>query len=334
MPLVVLRCDASRSIGYGHLFRSLALARELADRGCDVRFAIDSPDAVPLINGEGFAVVPRAGSGNGMRGVELMTGLNAVVLDVRDVMPRAGIEALRARGVRVAVIDDPTDNRLSADLAFYPPVPQIEEFDWTGFTGTRLVGWEWVVLRRAFAQPPVRTEHEPPIVLVTMGGSDPAGMTLTAIAAIGKVSGSFGVRIVVGPGFVHHGDLEKLLVRLKRPTVVFERPTDMRTVMLDADLALTAFGVTAYELAATATPAIYLCLTADHARSATILERSGAAVSLGVHTGGEAPDLAEALRTLLADPERRQRMGRIGRDLVDGHGAARVAERIVSEIEK
>ena len=36
----VLRCAASPAIGFGHLFRSLALAREFADRDVEVTFAM------------------------------------------------------------------------------------------------------------------------------------------------------------------------------------------------------------------------------------------------------------------------------------------------------
>ena len=40
-----------------------------------------------------------------------------------------------------------------------------------------------------------------------------------------------------------------------------------------ADLAVASFGVTAYELAAVGVPAVYLCLTDDHAESAEAFSR-------------------------------------------------------------
>ena len=53
-----------------------------------------------------------------------------------------------------------------------------------GHTGQLHVGWEWVLLRREFAQRPSQLPHERPLVLVTMGGSDPAGLTLKAVSAL------------------------------------------------------------------------------------------------------------------------------------------------------
>ena len=188
MRSVVVRCDASSAIGFGHLVRSVALARELADRDEDVTFAMTGePEAVALVKREGFTVI-RSGNrpADVWEGLETIPrkGMNALVLDVRDDSPRSRVDAWRARGVLVATIDDPTERRLSADLAFYPPIPQVEDFDWRGFSGTRLVGGEWVVLRRAFGVAPVRAVRPRPAVLVTMGGSDPTGMTLTAVDAV------------------------------------------------------------------------------------------------------------------------------------------------------
>ena len=322
---IVLRCDASPEIGFGHLTRSLALARELVDRGGKVTFAIvRGPQAVALVEREGYAVRNRIDAG---------PQPHALVLEVRDETPRSDIDVLRARGVLIATIDDPTSRRLSADLAFYPPIPQIEAFGWEGFAGTRLVGGEWVVLRRTFAEPPVRDMRPRPTVLVTMGGSDPAGMTVTAIEALATMSEAFDVTVVLGPGFRDRKRLTDRLRTLSHSVVVYEQPSDMRAVMLGADLAVASFGVTAYELAATATPAVYLCLTDDHARSAASLAQAGAAVVLGVYTGSEGPGIAAAVRTLVMDNDRRDVMGRAGRLLIDGRGAARVADRIIKELE-
>jgi spore coat polysaccharide biosynthesis protein SpsF len=328
---VLLRCDASFAIGFGHLFRSLALAREFVDRGCEVGFAVaEGAQAVAIIEREGHPVVPAAA---GLQQID-RGEVDALVLDLREAAPRTAIDAFRARGGLVAVIDDPTDGRLSADLAFYPPVPQVETFDWRGFTGVRLVGAEWVVLRRAFSEEPVRVAHDRTGVVITMGGSDPDGMTFTAIESVAAMTGTFDLTVVTGPGFRDRDRLEARLKELERHALVADQPSDMRAIMLRADLAIASFGVTAYELAATATAAVYLCATADHARSASVFDARGAAVSLGVYRGDEAPRLAATASAMLADADRRIAMGRAGRSLVDGRGAARVADRIVAELRR
>ena len=335
-----MRCDGSPAVGFGHVVRSLALARELAERGAAVSFAMrEDTIAASLVRRDGYPVFVTNPDGRldpdaWLRDSVARAAADALVLDVRDDMPRTTIEALRTEGLLIATIDDPTDRRLAADLAFYPPIPQVDEFDWRGFTGTLLIGGEWVVLRRAFAQPPERTSHSRPSVLVTMGGSDPAGMTLMVVDALGGMTEAFDLVIVLGPGFLRRADLDERIARLRRTASVVEQPRDIREIMLASELAVASFGVTAYELAATETPAVYLCLTEDHVRSASVFETQGAATSLGVYTGAEGPRLAQTVRTLLADADRRVAMGRAGRALVDGGGAARVAEKIVRTVEQ
>ena len=338
-----MRCDASPAVGFGHVVRSLALARELAGRGAVISFAMrEDRHAEALVRRDGYPMFVARPNGQRdaeawLRDAAARAAADALVLDVRDDVPRTTIEALRTEGLLIATIDDPTDRRLAADLAFYPPIPQVDEFDWRGFTGALLVGGEWVVLRRAFAQPPERTPHSRPSVLVTMGGSDPAGMTLAVVDALALgtpevMTDAFDLVIVLGPGFLRRAELHERLARTRRGVSVVEQPADIREIMLACDLAVASFGVTAYELAATQTPAVCLCLTEDHARSASVLETQGAATSLGVYTGAEGPRLAQTVRTLLADADRRVAMGRAGRALVDGGGAARVAEKILGTV--
>ena len=324
---VALRCDGSQAFGFGHVFRSLALAREFVDRGAGVTFVIvEDRDAIRIVEREGYPVTSAA--------LTDLPAPDALVLDVRSATPlRSEVDALRARGVLIAAIDDPTDRRLSADLVFYPPIPHVEDFGWDGFSGLRLVGGEWVVLRREFGEPPIRPPHAKRTVLVTMGGSDPAGMTLTALEGLARSSEPFRIAVVVGPGYRDRPRLQEEIRTLGRPVVVYEQPSDVRAVMLGADLAVASYGVTAHELAATATPAVLMCLTDDHERASTALRDAKAAVVLGVYRGDEGPAVAREVSALLADADRLEAMGRAGRQLIDGKGAARVADRIIQELD-
>ena len=337
---ILVRCEGSPAIGFGHVFRSLALAKELAERGASVSFAMrDGAEGIALVKRQGHSILPAdadalPASPQWLSECAERSHADALVLDIRDSVPRSAIEALRDGGLLVATLDDPTDRRLASDLAFYPPVPQVREFDWSGFSGSLLVGSEWVVLRREFAEPPDRPSHAHPRVLVTMGGSDPAGMTLTAIDALGTLPGPLEITVVVGPGYGDRAGFDARIAQLNHPVTPVDQPADMRTMMMDATLAVASFGVTAYELAATATPAILLCLTDDHARSASVFHARGAAISLGVYTGTERQPLADAIRILLADQARRAAMSDAGRSFIDGRGAGRVADRIIAALQE
>jgi spore coat polysaccharide biosynthesis protein SpsF len=179
-------------------------------------------------------------------------------------------------------------------MAFYPPVPQVEHLDWADFTGKRFVGWDWVLLRPQFAEAARRKIRRRPdslpetpsvdrllTLLVTMGGSDPAGLTLMALEAIEKIDGNFRVLVAIGGGFMHEPALTAWLAKAKRTYEIRRDVADMASLMAESDLAIASFGVTAYELAAVGVPAIYVCLTEDHAEAARSLVAEHAAISMG-----------------------------------------------------
>ncbi len=90
-------------------------------------------------------------------------------------------------------------------------------------------------------------------------------------------------------------------------------------------MALTAFGVTAYELAAYGVPALYIALTDDHALSASAFEDAGMGTLLGLESNIEDADIARGAWALLGDAARRRDMHAAGLMTIDGDGAARIA---------
>ena len=265
-----------------------------------------------------------------------------LILDVRTDLATSAIQAIRATGILIVTIDDPSDRRLLADLAFYPPVPQVGRLDWTGFTGQRFVGWDWVLLRPQFAKHAQRARAraaesmaEPPssnrrlTLLVTMGGSDPAGLTLLALDAIEKIEGDFRTLVVIGGGFMHEAALADWLARANRSYEIRRDVTDMASLMAEVDLAVASFGVTAYELSAMGIPAIYLCLTSDHAEAAEALVAEGVALSMGDYKKTTPVDLARVLSCAIREGYS-FRMLRRAVQCIDGLAAKRIASIIVS----
>ncbi len=339
-PSILFRCDGSPEIGLGHVVRCLALADELYEvHGCRVAFAMRrGPLGFEMVRQKRYPVLTPPDDDRPFDYArwlaEAIGNVNArvLILDVRDDLPRAAVEALKEQGLLIVTQDDPSERRLAADLAFYPPVPQARKLDWSGFSGKVYVGWEWVVLRREFASCPRRMPHERPVVLVAMGGSDPAGLTLRVIEALDLLDEDFEAIIVLGPGFHYNKDLKDLLTKTRRQFEVRRSVTDVPELMAQADLAVASFGVTAYELAAMGIPAIYLCLTEDHAESASAFMDAGIAISLGVFSRVTAPILAETVSQLLNDVPRRLRMSDQAKRRVDGKGTKRIAHEVAEVV--
>ena len=109
-------------------------------------------------------------------------------------------------------------------------------------------------------------------------------------------------------------------------------PDSLMDVAAECDLAVLAFGVSAYECAHIGVPALYLGLTPDHAMSAQGFDDAGFGVNLGVVSALQDKKLSDAIFALAADPERRRAMAAAGRLAIDGRGAERLAQEIVRRV--
>ncbi len=101
-------------------------------------------------------------------------------------------------------------------------------------------------------------------------------------------------------------------------------PARLVDLVCDVDLAVTAAGLTAYELACAGVPLVAVAIVANQRRVAEGLRRSGLADCIDVYAGEQLEAAAPALERL-RDRGRRQAQRELGRRIFDGHGADRAA---------
>jgi spore coat polysaccharide biosynthesis protein SpsF len=322
--LALIRCDGGGRFGYGHVKRMVSLARALRDReGIGSVFALNGTE-------DAFEPIFRAGFAAHLLGAETLESLvethtpDLLLLDCREGPSRDELSKLAARVRLTAVVDDASERRLAADFAYYPPVPQAEALDWSGSRCEPRIGWEWSLLGSGQTTS-ARPQTGRPTLLVTMGGSDPFGLTLRSARALAKLDPVFRARFVIGPGVENRSAVARQIVALRSNFETIEGADDLATEFARADLALAAFGVTAYELAAFGVPALYLCLSPDHALSASAFEHAGIGTSLGVVESVTDEAISSSVSALLNDASRRREMRAAGLMTIDGAGPARIA---------
>lgn len=323
--LALIRCDGGGKFGYGHVKRMVALARSLRDReGIGAVFAVSgTEDACDPIRRAGFAATLL--DGTTLAAEVERHAPDLLLLDCREGPSRYELANL-AQNVRLtAVVDDGHERRLAADFAYYPPVPQAFELDWTSSRCEPRIGWEWALLGSAQATPKPRPQSSRPTLLVTMGGSDPLELTLRTARALAKLDPVFRARFVIGPGMKDRTRIARQIVMLRGHFETIEGADDLATEFAGADLALCAFGVTAYEAAAFGVPALYLCLTEDHALSASAFEHAGMGLSLGVAETASDEIIAKSVTQLLSDAPRRRAMRAAGLMTIDHAAPNRIA---------
>jgi spore coat polysaccharide biosynthesis protein SpsF len=327
--LALIRCDGGQAFGYGHIRRCLMLARALRDRqGASVLFALDGDeDAAAKLREADFEtiVLPQHGHAAWLASLVGTRKPDMLIADARHRLTSAELAALTNKVRVIAVLDDISDRRLVATLAYYTPLPQVAELSWQGSSCKVRIGWEWSLLGfdpalyRRKANQSRRAQ-----LIVTMGGSDPKDFTRLALKAVVQVIAPLKARFVIGPNFASPGALANEIEAAGFEAL--QDVADLATEFVRADLALISFGVTAYEVAALGVPSLYLTLTADHARSASALCRAG----MGDLVTPDPERIASALGQLIMDRDRRHAMSQAGPAAIDGKGAERIAAELAA----
>lgn len=299
-----IRADTGEKIGVGHVMRCLALAQAWQDRGGEVVLVSQNlPDALRhRLESEHISL---------RDGIPATTAF--VVLDGYHFKP-ADHQTIKQTGHKLMIVDDLADSDLSAaDLvlnhnAYASP---------TMYPGQRsLCGSRFTLLRREFTSrtPKVIPDTEARSVLITMGGSDPRNDTL---AVLNQLTPFTGLRKIVlaGAANPHVKSLRAI------PNVELHvNPPDVPAIMQQADLAITAAGSTCWELAALGVPMLVKVIADNQA---------GIAAFLTAHKAAQTFTL-DSLQKMSAQADLRRRLAQNARELVDGRGAARVAESLMA----
>jgi UDP-2,4-diacetamido-2,4,6-trideoxy-beta-L-altropyranose hydrolase len=288
--LVEIVADGGHAVGFGHLGRCLAIAEILGERAA---FTVDDPDAVGFVRSRGGRI------GGGAAPVTL--------IDRREPTPEDTVRALQDAGRRVALLDDRGPGRMLANLVIDPPTAA----GWPPAGGRRLDGFEHALVRAEVVAARAADERRGG-VLLGIGGSDPAGLTVPLAAALAD----FDLEVARGPGYrgarPAHG----------RP---LGSPAEWIGAVARASLVVCGFGHSLLEAACLGVPAIAVVFIPEHAEHARAFARVGTAVTIDMSEGPRPDALAALAGELLADGDRLAAMGARGRALVDGRGAERVA---------
>lgn len=275
--LVVMRCNAGHQTGLGHVSRCLRLAGALRQRGAAVRFVLGTAEAVERVQQAGFMadILPPRDDGTAFLALVRQLAPLAVVLDARPPYPRAVVKELKAY-TRVVILDDSSEHRWEADAIYLPPTPHVLALDWTGFTGQRYIGMEWMLMGSTFTPCPPQPPQSPLRLLLLTGGSDPWGYMARLAPPLATCCTQLGMTLglVVGPNF---RDREQQLAQyraLDPVPKIFDNPPSMTDVYAWCDAAITVFCVSAYELAACGRPALYICPDKNYEDHARVFEHA------------------------------------------------------------
>jgi UDP-2,4-diacetamido-2,4,6-trideoxy-beta-L-altropyranose hydrolase len=332
----LFRCDAGADIGAGHVTRCLALAEILADRGWDVMFAvrpqtIETMPAVtrdPRIEVRAIDVAPEQEPQSLFR----LSGGDCDLLTVdhygRDAMFES---ACRTFAKAILVLDDGTGRMHDCDALVDAAASGPEAYASHVPAGTRvLTGPAYAILRRAFVERRpsslARRDGRPvDEILVMFGATDPCDATSVALDVLGGAAGDARISVILSSKARHLASVRRRETDRVRVMVDVD---DMAGAMADADLAIGAPGVSAYERAVLGLPAVQVTVAQNQRGIADLMLAAGAAADAGTLDEGTASRLRTLITAMMNDRGLRMRTARAAADLVDGNGPARVIEAI------
>jgi spore coat polysaccharide biosynthesis predicted glycosyltransferase SpsG len=308
---LLLRADASASIGAGHVARMVAYAERAVARGYSVAFSGRTDNAEWLAS--------RFDELGVSRGSFDAAGFDAVIVDHYGLGDLR--EEVNAAGALLVSIEDDVFGRRPADIVvdsgFAPSLRPDDGSD---------------VLLRGIAYAPLRDvvrstrrvlSGPPPHVTVALGGGDQWAPTVgLLLRALRDTELPFAADVLV------RGEPELPLL-LPGQTIRVAAPSPaLLELFATTDVAVSAAGVTFVELCCLGVPTAAVRLVDNQEPGYR------AAVELGLAAGlGPAESLAErlpsvtaALRSLLSDAALRERLSATASSTVDGWGVDRVLD--------
>lgn len=332
--MIFFRADGNPWIGTGHIMRCLSLADAFRERGTEAVFILAESYMQPLIQSRGYECLVLDSAYDRME-EELPAFLPllkarrpvCVLLDSYFVTPEY-MRAVRAEAPLVYIddlnaFDYPADMvvnyNLYGETVDYPP------------NKTYLLGPRYAPLRKQFqglAPRPVRERAER--FLISTGGTDPCHVALRCVEYLREHPPDTGAvyHIVLGAMNLDAGQIEKLAAGIPY-LAPHRRVDDMCGLMLQCDAAVSAAGTTLYELCACGLPTVTYVLADNQIRGAAAFEAAGLMPCAGDvrRDPGFAGRIFAALERA-GDWDRRREAAERMQALVDGNGAARLAEAI------
>jgi len=341
---LLFRTDASLKIGTGHVMRCLALAQAWQDAGGHAVFAM-AETTLPVtarLKSEGVETTVLQAESEGRDSARCVIdiarerGAAWVVVDGYHFDGEYEHE-IKSSGLKLLWhADDGLNRPCKADFLLNQNFGATESLYPLREPYTQLLlGLRFALLRREFlAWSGLRREVSPEVgnIVVSMGGSDPDNLTGLVIDALKMIKMAGWQATVVAGGSNPHFERLQRQVAADDPRIRLEKSANLPELASHADLAIIAAGGTLWEMLYLSCPVLSFGRDSLQRRILDGLQSHGIVRHLGDPSGMEPGRVAAAIEELSLSPTERARMARLGRELVDGEGARRIADLLIRAI--
>jgi spore coat polysaccharide biosynthesis predicted glycosyltransferase SpsG len=320
---ILLVPDGRPEKGFGHISRCLTLAKSFKKYGAQPLLFL--PYDVPVVHAidHGLALV----LGRDPVAIARRNSVSHVVLDGYG-FPKKYVKSLTALHIPVTVIDDLGFPRLPINLVVNPNMHATKSL----YQNQCLLGPRYAFLRDEIltAQSNHKLADTVKHIIVCMGGADPNWVTRDVVSVLQRVAKKkphLKITIILGPHSTQ--ELHKVIADDLGPESfqykLLIAPRNFADILASADLAIVSGGVVLTESLYLGIPCLAINLADNQTECIAAWCKLGAAISTSPEQGA----IESGILTLFNSASLRNNLSQQAIKLIDGHGASRVAKKIL-----
>lgn len=302
--------EGGKDVGYGHLTRCKAISQSLEEIEIKTSIMVGNNKVIDLIKLRGeiekYQIVI-------IDSYLIDEQMYRKITNFRDILFVHVDDNLRLPYQQGIVIN----GTIGAEKFFRPKRIDVEY----------LLGTQYIPLRKAFWDFPLKSIS--PIIsraLVTFGGEDVRSLTSVIGEWLLNTFKAITLEVVIGERYTNSTDIKRLVDNPKVNTIINPSELEMRKLMMMADIAISAGGQTMYELARTGTPTISIQVADNQTNNVKGWTNEGFCEHAGNWSDKNLLFKLKKCWDNLSQYETRVQRSEIGKNLVDGQGARRIAE--------
>ena len=363
--IIYIRTDGNSKIATGHLVRCICIAQALESLEKKVCFLVSDHTSADLLKDLSSSIFPRYTFSIDVQILRtaFYNNMESELAELQSLLTNKTNDTDRANSnlikpvvfvdsyyvtsnylstlrtfAHVAYMDDLRAFEYDVDLVInYDVIPVSKQKEYAQAYAnipTTLLGAGYTPLRRQFQNKEVTLSNTFQNVLITSGGSDPYRFTELLASYLLSQNLEITLHIVVGKLFTNTKELESLASN-NSAICLHYNVSDMASLMKQCDYAVSAAGTTLYELCALGIPCISFSMAENQKIMAETFSDTGAVPYAGDIQNKSSEDIHFILTnikihliSLSRDSSKRMAQHKIMRELVDGCGAVKIAERL------
>lgn len=323
---VIILTEGGKNIGLGHITRCTSIYQAFEEAGIESQLIVNGDQTVQsLLRDKNCKVFNWLNDRKNL----LATVKNADIVFIDSYLADRDLYETISNITKTAVYFD-DDVRLNyprgfvlngAILAEQVSYPKSKEVNY-------LLGARYVPLRKEFwdvPAKPIRDNLE--TVMITFGGADIHNVTPKVLKWLKGTCSEMLKKVIIAKSFQNTAEIERLKDS-NTELIYYPSAAEMKKVMLESDIAISAGGQTLYELARIGVPTIGICIAENQLHNIEGWSKSGFLKYVGWYSNEHLEQRLKGSLKYLANKRTRIHISEIGRKAIDGQGYKRIINAI------